>query len=297
MLKEDHFTLPNFEGTLDFLICLIRKEEIEIYDVPIQDLIAQFIDRLKKATFIISSQDAAERGKPRSKQSGLNEEGMAKAMPDEEDRSGEAAADRIPDEMMKVALINHQEGFVRGTAFIEAIAYLVWLKSKMLLPSSELSQEVEEAPEDPQFEIIHHLIDYCRFKRAAKELSSIQEKQQAYYFRGIEIPEWKKPLGIDHVSLEELSQLFKEMMSKAIPSKSVIEEESWRLCDKIRMLRQWLKERPSFLFTELFFPQQSRLEMIVIFLAVLELMKTGEITAGRDQTTTALWIFAKERDK
>ena len=55
------------------------------------------------AIFINSSQDSAGRGKARSKRSGLHEEGMAKAMSDEEDRSGEAAAGRIPDEFMKVA--------------------------------------------------------------------------------------------------------------------------------------------------------------------------------------------------
>ena len=57
----------------------------------------------KTATFINSSEDLAERGKARSKRSSLNEEGMAEAMSDEEDRSGKAVAGQIPDEFMKVA--------------------------------------------------------------------------------------------------------------------------------------------------------------------------------------------------
>ena len=57
----------------------------------------------KRAIFIISSKNSGERGKSRSKRSVPNEEGMALAMFDEEDRSGEAAAGRIPDEVMKVA--------------------------------------------------------------------------------------------------------------------------------------------------------------------------------------------------
>jgi len=56
-----------------------------------------------RAIFINSSQDFAERGKAGSKRSGLNEEDMASAMSDEEDRSGEAAAGKIPDEFMKAA--------------------------------------------------------------------------------------------------------------------------------------------------------------------------------------------------
>ena len=56
-----------------------------------------------RAIFINSSQDSAERGKTRSKRSALTEKDMARAMSDEEDRSGEVAASRIPDEFMKIA--------------------------------------------------------------------------------------------------------------------------------------------------------------------------------------------------
>ncbi len=238
ILKNDHFTLANFEGSLDFLICLIQKEEINIYDVPIQDLIQQFILQLAK----------------------------------------------------------EEEGLEKGAEFIWTAAYLVWLKSKTLLPRNEQSVETEEAIEDPHFEIIHHLIDYCRFKQAAKELTSRQEKQQACYFRGIEVPEWKKSLGIHHVSLEELSLLFKEMMSRVAQMKPQIYEENWRVGDKIRIIRQMLQQDAAFAFTLLFSPQQSRLEMIVIFLAVLELMKIGELAVGREQSSNSLWIFAKEKE-
>ena len=166
----------------------------------------------------------------------------------------------------------------------------------MLLPSNEQSESEEEKVEDPHFEIIHHLIDYCRFKQAAKELSLRQEKQQGCYFRGIDVPEWKKPLGIDHVSLEELSNLFKEMISKAAHTKPQIQEENWRVCDKMRILRRLLQEEMTFAMHQLFSVEQSRPEIIVIFLAVLELMKTGELAVGREQASGTLWIYAKERE-
>lgn len=237
ILKNDHFALANFEGPLDFLMCLIQKEEIEIYDVSIQELIQQFILQLTS---------------------------------------------------------RQEEGLERGAEFIGTAAYLVWLKSKTLLPRNEQPTEEEEVIEDPHFEIIHHLIDYCRFKQAAKELTSRQEKQQAYYFRGIDTPKWKKPLGIDHVSLEELSQLFKDMMSRAAQMKPQIHEENWRVCDKIRIIRRLLQEHSHFSFSELFSSEQSRPEIIVIFLAVLELMKIGELAVGREQSSNSLWIYIKE---
>jgi segregation and condensation protein A len=237
IVKHDHFALANFEGPLDFLLCLIQREEIEIYDIPIQELIQQFIDQLSHC----------------------------------------------------------EKGFERGAEFIGSAAYLVWLKSKALLPSTEQSSDPKEQIEDPHFEIIHHLIDYCHFKQAAKELTFRQEKQQACYFRGVEATEWKKPIGIDHVSLEELSSLFREMMERAAKMiQPQIQEENWRVCDKIKEIRRLLQENPSFPFANLFTSEQSRLEIIVIFLAVLELMKMGELAVGREKRSAVLCMIVKE---
>ena len=238
---DDHFALDNFEGTLDFLLCLIQNEEIDIYDIPIQNLITQFIQKL---------------------------------------------------------IDWEKEGLERGAEFVGMAAYLVWLKSKTLLPPHEQPLNLEEIVEDPHFEIIHHLLDYCRFKQAAKELTSRQDKQQACFFRGIEVPEWKKPLGIDHVSLEELSQLFKKLIDRAGQTASLIEEENWRVGDKIQFIRQFLQENLIFPLTQVLSPEKSRPEIIVIFLAILELMKTGELTVGREQTSGILVIissFQKEK--
>ncbi len=240
LLKHDHFALANFEGSLDFLLCLIQKEEIDIYDIPIQELMQQFIRKLSEW----------------------------------ENRQLE-----------------------RGAEFIGTAAYLVWLKSKMLLPREEQTTELEETVEDPHFEIIHHLIDYCRFKQTAKELAVRQDNQQAHYFRGIGTFEWKKPLGIDHLSLADLAVLFKDMMSKAAEPKTQIEEENWRVSDKIRLIRHRLKEEPTFAFMQLFTTHQSRLEMVVTFLAILELMKIGELGVGREQESSLLIIFAKYEDQ
>jgi len=238
IVKNDSFALSNFEGTMEFLLCLIQKDEIEIYDVPIQELIQQFIQHLEDS---------------------------------------------------------EENDLERGADFIGIAAHLVWLKSKMLLPQNERSELVEEElAEDPHFEIIHHLIDYCRFKQAAKELASRHEKQQACYFRGIDAPEWKKPLGIDHVSLDELSILFKDMISKFTQITPQIQEENWRVSDKIRALRRLLQARCTFPFIELFSQMQTRPEMIVIFLAILELMKVGELAVGREQSSNTLLIYAKE---
>lgn len=232
IFNHDHFALANFEGPLDFLLYLIQKDEVDIFEIPIQELIHQFVQQDKE--------------------------------------------------------------FEKGAEFIGIAAYLVWLKSKTLLPQQESPSNVEEEVEDPRFEIIHHLIDYCRFKQAGKDLALLQEKQQACYFRGTDVPDWKKPLGIDHISLEELSQLFKTMMSRAAQLPEQIQEENWRVSDKIRFIRQRLEKQSSFPLTLLLSAQQSRLEMIVIFLAILELMKNGELGVGREEISATLLIFSKK---
>jgi segregation and condensation protein A len=240
--KQDTFALKNFEGPLDFLVYLIQKEEIDIYDVSLHELTQQFLCKLTEW---------------------------------------------------------HHKQIETGAEFIGLAAYLVWLKSKTLLPlyqEEPLEESIEE--DDPNFEIIHHLIDYCRFKQTAKELGKRQEQQIACFFRGLpEAPLYKKPLGIDHIELDELALLFKEMMSRFEQAKPQIQEENWRVSDKIRSVRQIFKTQTQLPLEALFLPNRPRVEWIVIFLAVLELIKIGEIGVGREVGTQALIIFAKSEDQ
>lgn len=241
--KNEIFSLNNFEGPLEFLLYLIQKDEINIYDVSLRELTQQFLSKLTQW------------------------------------------------QEKRVDL---------GAEFIASAAYLVWLKSKTLLPVYEETEEEpisEELEEDPNFDVIHHLLDYCRFKDATKELLKRQEQQSSCFFRGaIDTPEWKKPLGIDHISLDELSVLFKDMMSRTAHIKPKIQEENWRVSDKIRFLRVLLKEKSYINIETLFLPEKSKLEWIVIFLAILELMKIGEAGVGRETMTESIVVFAKKEE-
>lgn len=235
MQKLDHFALKNFEGPIDFLLYLIQKDELDIYEVPIQDLIQQFIVKLHEW------QD------------------------------------------------KHLD---RGAEFIGTASYLVFLKSKMLLPKHEevIDDDLMELEEDPHFEIIHHLIDYCRFKQASKELMTRQDTQQSLYYRGVHPTEWKKPMGIDHLTLDDLQALFKTMIDRAGTPVQQIQEENFRVSDKIRLIRHRLKEEGIFPFETLFSPHHCRVELIVLFLATLELMKMGEVCIGREKESGVLLI-------
>lgn len=232
--ENKHFILPVFEGSLEFLLSLVQRQEIDLRDIPLLQLVNQFLSKMK------CEEDPLE----------------------------------------------------CGSEFIAVTSYLVWLKTRLLLPSHEASEEEAEEEEIFRFELIRHLMDYSQFKLAAKNLSERQDKQSAHFVRGVDIPEWKKPLGIDHISLEELSRLFSQMIAKVEGEKKLtIPEESWRVSDKIKWMRHTLEKRGQILFKECFSLAVSKLEMIVIFLALLELMKMGELSVGKESLEEEIWVF------
>lgn len=196
-------------------------------------------------------------------------------------------------------IANEADPLDMGAEFISTSASLLWLKSRRLLPQSD-DQKDESAPlgaDDPNFEVIHHLIDYCRFKQAAHGLVSREQEQFAFYRRGKEdLGENKKGTGLKHLSLDDLALLFKQLAAKADGHKGVLKEEPWRVSDKIRLIRQLLETQDMHPFGDLFSVIPSRGELIVTFLAVLELMKLGEIVVALDEATAQLSIINMRSD-
>lgn len=180
-----------------------------------------------------------------------------------------------------------------GAEFVGSAATLIWLKSKLLLPAHEQAEEnlIPEEDVEAPHAMIPELIEYCKFKQAAKGLSLRELQQQAYY-RGndstLEMP--GKPLGIDHVSLNELASLFQVVLKKAAFSKGIIKEEIWRVSDKIQYLKKLVRDQ-NVLFQQVFSSECCREELIVTFLAVLELMKLGYFGVGKDTASGQIVIM------
>lgn len=234
----DTFSLEFFEGPLAFLLHLIQKSEINICDVPIQELTAQYLQKIKE--ILTPSVDT-------------------------------------------------------GAEFIGTAAYLLWMKSKMLLPKHEMPLSDEEDL-DPSFEIIYKLLEYCQFKEAGKALARIEHEQSVFHPRGVQsLPEPQKMLGIEHLSLEDLAEHFQKIVARAASQKRKIHEEAWRVSDKINLLRESLKSEPKIPFNRLFLGEKPKVECIVTFLAILELMKIGEIVVGRETATDTIYIFSGDR--
>lgn len=233
-VNSETFTLENFEGPLDLLWHLINRQEIDIYQIPIFEIMQQYLSQKKDS-----------------------------------------------------------KNLERGAEFIALTASFVWFKSKTLLPKHEQQEEQNLEEElDPHFDIIHQLIDYCRFKQAAKELAAREQQQGAFYPRGVESGEVKKNLGINHLSLEDLAILFQQILAKATPKKGIIQEEEWKVSDKIQDLKKWLTKQKNLEFSVVFNPAMSRIELIVTFLALLEMMKSGDAKVTKDSQRKTICILA-----
>ncbi len=237
MKKDEAYSvkIENFEGPLEFLLYLVQKNELDIYDVRLRKIVDQFIEEIN-----------------------------------------------TPDIDL-------------GAEFVGTLASLLWLKSKMLLPKHEqVGQEDEDGP-DPHFDVIHQLIDYCQFKEAGQALVIREKEQNAFFPRGITgDQEVKKPLGIEHLCLEDLASLFQDVLIKCETNKGQVHEENFRVSDKIRAIRRILKGGENILFGQLFTSEKCKDELIVTFLAILELMKIGEAFVYKDLTTQQILIAPAE---
>ena len=175
--------------------------------------------------------------------------------------------------------------------FLVMAATLLDIKAKMLLPAEKV-EESDDEPEDPRAELVAKLLEYKLYKSISAELKDREFDSDMVYFRKPSIPdavaEYRPPLDLDEligdVDLNRLNAIFKALMKKQddlvdpIRSKfGRIEKEEISVEDKMGDLRSFAVGKKSFSFREVLSRSGSKLEVIVTFLAILELMKTGEI--------------------
>lgn len=182
-------------------------------------------------------------------------------------------------------------GLAEGAESIGFAGHLLLLKSRHLLPQEELTPEEEQ--EGLNLSLMENLVEYCRFKEAARDLA-MREQQASDTFTRYKFPqgELKKPLGIDHLSLTDLSKIFEHILARAAKGRSTIENEEWQVADKIAWIQKQVEKTVPF---ESLFPLTcSKLELIVIFLALLEMMKQGICHVVKEKNT--ILVYGKERN-
>ncbi len=210
--------LDIFEGPLDLLLHLIKKNEVDIYDIPISVITEQYLEYI---------------------------------------------------ELLKEMNLN------LAGEFLVMAATLVHIKSRMLLPVPELASEEDDGI-DPREELIQRLLEYQRYKEAGEDLAGRRRLGRDVFLKGPfaapEVPaEETRPLD---VSIFALVEALKDILKRA-GGDTVMEitAERFNVADKINHVLERLDRSGSVTFVSLFDDTAPRGEIIVTFLAVLELVK------------------------
>lgn len=180
--------------------------------------------------------------------------------------------------------------------FLVMAATLIHIKTKMLLPKEENVQEEEE--EDPRAELVRRLLEYKMYQYAAEELKELQIDAQRVFYKVPTIPEqvsaYEEPLDLDSLldglTLTKLHEIFQSVMKRQVdkidPIRSKfgqIEKEEVRVEDKMKMIREQIRGLSQIRFRALLEVQASKTQVVVTFLAILELMKIGVLTVRQEE--------------
>lgn len=227
--------LEIFEGPLDLLLHLIKKNEVSITDIPIATITEQYLATL---------------------------------------------------EVMQTLNLD-----VAGE-FLVMAATLIHIKSRMLLPATDAEEDEEEGA-DPRAELVRRLLEYQRFKDAADQLERREVLTRDVFVRSAAPAEEIPAPGFREVSIFELLTALKRVLDR-LP-KDVVHEvllEKITVREKMTLLLDHLRNHGKTLFESLFAEVKSRMEVVVTFLAMLELVKMRAIRIYQEEATGPIQIEA-----
>ncbi len=233
---KSSFILGDFEGPLDLLLFLIRKSEINIYDIPIAQITEQYLSYLNLAT-----------------KSNLDD----------------------------------------LTDFFLMAATLLLIKSKMLLP---IEINFDDEMDDPRQELVDRLIEYQKYKKFS-ELMAVKEEESEWYIERnkkqavLPFPEnddlWEK------IDVWDLLSTFSTIVSSLSTERIIDLYEEVSVNEKLTLINELLEEKGEFFFTDLIVKENSTLDIICAFLAVLESVKSRNIVILQNKLFGDIKIKAK----
>lgn len=178
--------------------------------------------------------------------------------------------------------------------FLVVAAKLLLIKSRVLLPRPPevLSPEEEDVGDD----LARQLIEYKKFKQAAEALRQREEAGLRAYLRLAPPPRLERPLDLEDVTLDGLVAAVRQALAvvpPAPPVSEVVTSLQITIDDRIAVIREVLRTCDQVSFQHLLSEATSRLEIIVTFLAVLELIKSGHIDVRQDRLFGEIIIYSK----
>lgn len=181
--------------------------------------------------------------------------------------------------------------------FVAIGSKLIYLKSRALLPRPESADEIED--DEVGRDLTAALLEYRRFKQIAALLREREERGWRAYPRQGAPPDLPMPPGLDEVTTEALLQIFRDALTRKPPETPtpirVMERETVTVREKIELVRRELRRGRPVSFRAMIERCETRIEIVVQFLAVLELIKAHEIDVRQNGLFTDIEIVAADR--
>lgn len=237
-MEDYKVKLDVFEGPLDLLLYLIKRDEVDIYDISIERITKQYLAYLE-AFQVLNIELAGE--------------------------------------------------------FIVMAANLLYIKSRTLLPVDLQMADEEADEEDPRFELIRQLIEYKKFKEAAASLRDQEALRENLFPRSPVTPELtpQETLLVEEVGIFDLINAFQKVLKRLEKKPENLREifaENFTVSDKIDHVLRVLRVGVSLRFEELFADAASRTEIVVTFLAMLELIRLKQLRVRQEAHFGEIWI-------
>jgi len=225
---ENRVSLEIFEGPLDLLLYLIKKDEVDIYDVSIERITTQYLEYIE--TFKILNIELA-------------------------------------------------------SEFIVMAATLMYIKSRTLLPRNEQAPEDDVDEEDPRWELIRQLVEYKKFKDAAYYLERREADNQQIFGSERQDAEDSDDEPILNVGIFDLIQAFQGILKRFEDEEGLAEiaDDRFTVSDKIDYLMTRVNKGEKIKFNELFAEATTKGEVMVTFLALLELIRLNEFQVRQER--------------
>ena len=218
---------------------------------------------------------------------------------------------KITDQYLEYVHQMDREDMDVTSEFLVMAATLLDIKSRMLLPR-EVDSETGEEEADPREELVQRLLEYKMYKYLSEELSVCREQAGVRYFRSRNLPRevrtYQPPIDYGQLlkgtDLNSLQKVFGEVLrrkkSRRDPIRGgfgKIRPEEVNIESKSLYIRAYLKVHPRTDFRALLESQESREEVIVTFLILLELMKTQKVQIVQDSIGGKILIETVPSDR
>ena len=234
------FKLERFEGPLDLLLHLIKRDEVDIYDIPIARITQQYLSYIE----LMQALDL--------------------------DVAGE---------------------------FLVMAATLMRIKAKMLLPVPKSDSEEDEG--DPREELVQRLIEYRLFKEASETMKEKEGIRRVMFERGmVPTEDDAGPLPLAPANLFDLLAALQRVVARK-PERVVysVETEGYDIEDKMSLIARTVAEIGELKFSDLMRDAHARMEIIVSFMALLELIKLGKVICVQDANFADILILPRLSEK